>query len=118
VANCLLVVDDQPEVPVSIGRLRPALSKSDELVAQVDERHASHASAQGELEEAAVELERLVDVADLESHVVDADESGHTEMIAKAGDPATIERVSDTATPLNEQLEEIGAQLSWVRDYL
>jgi hypothetical protein len=39
-------------------------------------------------------------------------------MIAKAGDPATIDRVSDTAAPVNEQLEEIGAQLSWVRDYL
>jgi hypothetical protein len=26
--------------------------------------------------------------------------------------------VSDTAAPVNEQLEEIGAQLSWVRDYL
>jgi hypothetical protein len=26
--------------------------------------------------------------------------------------------VSDTATPIKEQLEEIGAQLDWVRDYL
>jgi hypothetical protein len=39
-------------------------------------------------------------------------------MIAKAGDPATIARVTETSAPVQDQLEEIGAQLDWVRDYL
>jgi hypothetical protein len=33
-------------------------------------------------------------------------------------DECTIETAMDTAAPLDQQLEEIGAQLSWVRDYL
>ena len=45
--------------------------------------------------------------------------SGHRpDIIAEAGGRATIDAMTDTATPLNEQLEEIGAQLDWVRDYL
>ena len=39
-------------------------------------------------------------------------------MIAKVGKRATIERMTETSAPVHEQLEEIGAQLSWVRDYL
>jgi hypothetical protein len=39
-------------------------------------------------------------------------------MIAKADDPATIARVTETSAPVHDQLEEIGAQLDWVRDYL
>jgi hypothetical protein len=31
---------------------------------------------------------------------------------------ARIERVTDAAVPLEQQLEEIGTQLAWVRDYL
>jgi hypothetical protein len=40
---------------------------------------------------------------------------------ASAGCPratATIRGVTETTIPLDQQLEEIGAQLAWVRDYL
>ena len=50
----------------------------DELVAQVDERHAAAAPAQLEvIDELPEELEHLVEVADLDGDVVDADEPGH-----------------------------------------
>jgi hypothetical protein len=31
---------------------------------------------------------------------------------------ATIGAMTDSDAPLDQQLEEIGAQLAWVRDYL
>ena len=31
---------------------------------------------------------------------------------------ASIESVTETDAPLEQQLEEIGTQLAWVRDYL
>ena len=96
-----------------------------ELVADVDERLVRTAAAQLELEEAAVELERLVDVADLERDVVDPDEPSrcHGHIVADAHRCMSAARsyhhpVAETSAPVNEQLEEIGAQLSWVRDYL
>ena len=56
-----LIVDDEPVVPGRDG-LRSALER-DELVAEVDERHASAATAQLEaVDEASEELEHLVDV--------------------------------------------------------
>jgi hypothetical protein len=71
----LLVVYDEAEVPVGVRRLRAAGRESDKLVAEVDERHPRRAAAQLEAEDAAVKLERLVDVADFERDVVDADEA-------------------------------------------
>jgi steroid delta-isomerase-like uncharacterized protein len=70
----LLVVDDEAEVAVRVGRLRAAGREGDELVAHVDESHAAAASAQAELEDAPVKLERLLNAADLESDVVQTDE--------------------------------------------
>ena len=61
---------------VRVGRLRPPLRERDELVAHVHEGHAAGAAAELELEDAPVELERLLDVADLEGDVVQADEPG------------------------------------------
>jgi hypothetical protein len=58
--------------------VRPAglrLHQRDELVADVDERGAPLAAAQRQVEELPVELERGVDVADLERDVVDPDEA-------------------------------------------
>ena len=69
------VVDHQAEVPVLVLRLGPARGQGDELIAHVDERHARAAPAQRELEQPPVERERLVDVADLERDVVDADQT-------------------------------------------
>ena len=59
-----------------VGRLRAALGERDELVAHLEERHPGDAAAQLELEDRAVELERRVEVADLERDVVDAEQPG------------------------------------------
>ena len=77
-ANGLLVIDDQTEVPRPIGRLRAAGGKRDELIAHVDERHPGPSpAAQLELEEAPVPGERLVDVPDLEGDMIDANQACH-----------------------------------------
>ena len=60
---------------VVVGCLLAALGEREELVAHVDERHPGHDAAQVELEEPAVEGQRLLDVSDLEGHVVDPDEA-------------------------------------------
>jgi hypothetical protein len=74
----LFVINDQSEVPRPVGRLRPSGGDCDELVAHVDERHATDVTAaQVELEEPSIPGEGFVDVADLECDVVDADQSGH-----------------------------------------
>ena len=75
-AGGLHVVHHQPEVAAVVGRLAASLGDRDELIAHVDERHPGHAAAQLELEDLAVELERRVEVADLERDVVDPDEPG------------------------------------------
>ena len=75
-AHGLLVVDDEAEVAAVVGRLAAALGERQELVAHVDERHARSAAAELECEQAAVEIECLVEVADLERDVVDAYEAG------------------------------------------
>ncbi len=79
-ARGLLVVDDEAEVAVRVGQLRPSLGERDELVAQVHEGHPAGAAAELEVEDAPVELERLLDVADLEGDVVQTDEprTAHT----------------------------------------
>ena len=70
--RALLVVDDEAEVTVVVRCLPPALGERDELVADVDECHAPGSAAKRELEDAAVELERLLDVPDLQRDVVDS----------------------------------------------
>ncbi len=86
-----LVVDDEAEVPLAVDvRVRVA-GERDELVAHVDERHLrADATAQLELEEAAVPRERLVDVADLERDVVDPDEARHTADATPAGTASPV----------------------------
>ena len=69
----LLVVDDEPEVALSVLRRGGALHQREELVAQVDEGDAGTPPPQLELEQGAVEGERLVERGDLERHVIDPD---------------------------------------------
>ena len=69
------VVDHEAEMAVLVLRLRAAGRERDELIAHVDERHARAPAAQRELEQPAVEGQRRVDVADLECHVVEADQT-------------------------------------------
>src|SRR6516164_9564307 len=76
-ARRLLVVNDESKVPHTVGAVGSTLHQREELVAHVDERRSRRAAAQGELEDSAVERERLVNVADLERDVVDADEARH-----------------------------------------
>src|SRR5947199_131401 len=54
----------------------------DEVAADVDERQARRATAQLEIEDPAVEGERVVDALDLERDVVDADEPRHEASLA------------------------------------
>ena len=70
----LLVVDDEAEVTMSIGRLRAPGCERDELVADVDERHPTGAAAELHVEDAPVEAERLLDVVHLEGDMIDTDE--------------------------------------------
>ena len=72
------VVDDEAEVARRVRPLRAALREREELVAHVDERHPRDPSAQLQLEQAPVEVERLVDRADLERDVVDPDGASHS----------------------------------------
>ena len=58
---------------VVVRCLPPALGERQELVAEVDERHPPGPAAERELEDAAVELQGLVDVPDLQRDVVDSD---------------------------------------------
>jgi hypothetical protein len=62
-------------VAAVVGALAAALGDGEELVAEIEERHAWDAAAELEGEQAPVEVERGVEVADLECDVVDADET-------------------------------------------
>src|SRR6185436_15851313 len=69
IAHRLLVIDDQPEMPAVIGCLPAAVLQREELVAQIDEGRILALAAQLEVEQPAVEGQRLFDVADLERDV-------------------------------------------------
>src|SRR5262249_53054577 len=61
VADGFFVVDDETEVPAVVRPLPAALGERDELVAEVDERHAADATAQLDVaEDALPERDRLV----------------------------------------------------------
>jgi len=70
------VVDDEAEVALVVGGLPATLHQCDELVAHVDEGRTGRAAAQLECEQSPVQLQRGVQIADLESHMVHADQSG------------------------------------------
>ena len=72
-ANGFLVVDDEAEVSAVVGALCPPFLEREELVAEVDEGSGVAPAAQGEVEQATVERQRLVNVTDLEGNVIEAD---------------------------------------------
>jgi hypothetical protein len=75
-AHRLLVIDHQPEVPAIIGRLPAALLKGEELVAEIDESSIFALAVQLEVEQPAIKCQRLVDVADFDRNVIEADRAG------------------------------------------
>ncbi len=77
IADCRGVVDDETEMPRVVAGLAARRREGDELIAGVEKGHLlADAPTQLEIEQLAVEGKRLVDVADLEGDVVDADEPG------------------------------------------
>ena len=76
-----------------VPSLGAALAEREELVAHVEEGHAAHSSAELEGEEAAVERERFLEIADLESDVVDAQEPGPAaQLVPPAGLAGSVGR--------------------------
>src|SRR5580692_3170695 len=71
-AGGLFVVDDEAKVATIISRLRAALLKRNELIAQVNESHRVTFTAQFKLEETAIECQGLVDIPHLQCDVVEA----------------------------------------------
>ena len=69
-----LVVDHETEVARLVGRLGTSFAEREELISQVDEGHAGLAVDRAQFEYFAVELERRLEVVDLERDVVDPDE--------------------------------------------
>src|SRR5258708_28091692 len=72
-ADRVLVVDHETKMTAVVGGLSAALLQREELIAQIDERPGLALAAQFELEQAAIERQRLLDIADLESDVVETD---------------------------------------------
>src|SRR5262245_46716785 len=58
-----------------VGRLRATLLKRNELVAEIDERHRIALASKLEIEQAAVEGQRLFDIADLKRHMIETNQS-------------------------------------------
>src|SRR5581483_2397849 len=90
-AGGCLVIDDQTEVAAVVGWLPAAFLQGNELVAQVDEGHRVALAAQFELEEAAIERQRLIDVAHLQRNVIETYgaglcELGHANLLCRSDD--------------------------------
>ena len=117
-----LVVDDEPEVATAVGRLGPAPLERDELVPEIDERHAGASAAKLEgAEDPLPERKRLVDVADLERDMVDPDRACHDSSLASgrraAKARANITRYGDIRPAPSAELEdEMSAAEVWYVD--
>src|SRR5262249_12927832 len=72
-AHRLLVVDHEAEMAAVVGRLLAALLQRDELIAQIDEGRGLALAAQLELEQPAIEGQRLLDIAHLERNMIEPD---------------------------------------------
>jgi hypothetical protein len=72
-ADRLFVIDHQPEMAPVIATLSAALLEGEELIAEIDESRPAALPAQFEVEQAAVEGQRLLDVANLERDVIQSD---------------------------------------------
>src|SRR5205807_1663383 len=74
--NARAVIDDKADMPALDARL-PVIGhprQVDELVAHIDERVTLPLAAQREIEDLPIPGERLVDIADLDRDMIDADQ--------------------------------------------
>ncbi len=72
-ADRLTIIDHHAEVALGIGLLAAAGTQGDELVAEVDKSHRLFLAPQFEFEQLPVEFQGLVNIADFEGNMVDAD---------------------------------------------
>src|SRR5262249_47027798 len=72
-AHRVLVVDHEAKMTAVVGGLGAALLQREELITQIDERRGLALAAQFEVEQASVECQRLLDIADLEGDMVETD---------------------------------------------
>src|SRR5216684_5362767 len=72
-ARRLLVVDNEAEMPAVISGLFASRLQRDELVAKIDEGHRLALAAQLKVENAAIECQRFLDIANFQRYVVEAD---------------------------------------------
>src|SRR5262245_47300892 len=72
-AHRVLVVDHETKMTAVVGGLGAPLLQRQELVAQIDEGRGLALAAQFEVEQATVECQRLLDIADLEGNMVETD---------------------------------------------
>src|SRR5262245_9947371 len=87
----VLVVDHETKMTAVVGGLGAALLQRQELVAQIDEGRGLALATQFEVEQATVECQRLLDIADLESDMVETD--GARFFCLRHGDSPTIRAV-------------------------
>src|SRR5215469_13672361 len=73
-AHARAVIDDKAEMPALVFVASFGFHQVDELVAELDESIARAFSPKREIEDLGVKFESLVDIADFEGDVIDADE--------------------------------------------
>jgi hypothetical protein len=72
-ADRLLVIDHETEMAAVVCRLFTTLLQREELIAEIDEGRCLALAAKLEIEQAAVERQSRIDIADLESDVIETD---------------------------------------------
>jgi protein-disulfide isomerase-like protein with CxxC motif len=69
----LLVIDNEPKMTTVISGLGATLLEGQELIAQVDEGRGFASAAKLELEQATIKRQRVIDITDFESDMVETD---------------------------------------------
>src|SRR5262249_39570449 len=116
-ARRLLVVHDEAEVPLGVGRLRAPFRERDELGPHLQEGHVRERGLPYdlELEDPAVPLDRLLEAPDLERDVVDPDQPGHPGERTRIGSVAVRpQRVYETVV----YAPDLEAAAAFYRDVL
>src|SRR5207253_770740 len=71
----LLAIDHKSKMAPIVGRLRTSLLEGKELVSQIDEGHRVAFASKLKVEQALVESQSCIDVADFESDMVETDQA-------------------------------------------